>query len=198
MNSQAFGLADIGLKRKNNEDSFLINDHLGLYVVCEGIGGAAVGEIASWSAVNAIAKYLREHRGELTDGLPDDVKDQAEDVVEEVRELSRTSAKRTNLRTTLSLLIVQNGVGNIAYVGDSRIYLIRGTKIARLTTDHTMAIEVVESGLWTRKQADQSNLRNVLTRSLNREGVAKVETRAIRLRSGDRQTGRALRVVCGR
>jgi PPM family protein phosphatase len=163
-------LSDAG-PRHNNEDSYAVDSHRGIYVVCDGMGGHAAGERASHLAATAIL----ERYGENTT-----IEALAENPVAQIEELVRVVREANHLvYTTANSELESNGMGStvvcatihgelltVGHVGDSRAYLIRGGQVFRLTRDHSYVMDQVESGLMNEEQARQSELSNYLTRAL--------------------------------
>ena len=157
-------LTDVGRVRANNEDACGANPETGSYVVCDGMGGAAGGEIASRETAEAfLAEARQRFSGDMT----------LEDLQEAVGAANRTvytmSTRDRRLRgmgTTLVALqtVPQRGTLWVTHVGDSRCYRIRAGKIERLTCDHSVVEEQLRSGEITEAEARRSHLRNVITR----------------------------------
>jgi PPM family protein phosphatase len=150
MQIESFGISDIGLRRPRNEDRFLRDDRLGLYVVCDGMGGHRGGDVAAETAVAEIARYLRQ-RHTLVEQLSDDRRGRvlAQRMVRQairaahtrVRQLATDSLDLQGMGTTLTLLLVVDQWAMAAHVGDSRLYRIRDGRVERLTDDHTLAAQ---------------------------------------------------------
>ena len=172
-------MTDVGVKRTNNEDNYLINDELNLFVVCDGMGGHAGGEFASAIAVNTVEEVLTtiEIRPDAEGFEPSGEANTVELVREKLRYSIRLAGKRIHERaqvdseyqgmgTTCLALIVDGGNAFMAHVGDSRGYLIRDGKIEQLTEDHSLVNERVRAGLITEEEAKTHKLKNIITRSL--------------------------------
>lgn len=173
------GMTDVGVKRTNNEDNYLINDELNLFVVCDGMGGHAGGEFASAIAVNTVEEVLTtiEIRPDAEGFDPSGEPNTVELMREKLRYAIRLAGKRIHERaqvdseyqgmgTTCLALIVDGGNAFMAHVGDSRGYLIRDGKIEQLTEDHSLVNERVRAGLITEEEAKTHKLKNIITRSL--------------------------------
>jgi len=173
------GMTDVGVKRTNNEDNYLINDELNLFVVCDGMGGHAGGEFASAIAVNTVEEVLTsiEIRPDAENFSVEDGANPVEVAREKLRYAIRLAGKRIYQRaledteykgmgTTCLVLIVDNGNAFIAHVGDSRGNLVRDGKIEQITEDHSLVNERVRAGLITEDEAKTHKLKNIITRSL--------------------------------
>ena len=171
------GMTDVGVKRTNNEDNFLINDDLQLYVVCDGMGGHVGGEFASAIAVNTVEEVLTtiEFRPE-EHGLEGE-DDPIEVTREKVRYAVRLAGRRIfekaveepeykGMGTTCLALLVDEGNAYLGHVGDSRAYLVRDGTIEQLTEDHSLVNEKIKAGLLTPEEAKTHKLKNIITRSV--------------------------------
>ena len=181
----AQGHTDIGRARSGNEDYFLYDANLGLYVVCDGMGGHASGEVASKTAAEAVVEYVRTHRGEL-DGF-----DGSASACDRAGSLLRTaietaSGKVFNMAkgkaglhgmgtTCVALLFVKDKVV-MGHVGDSRIYLVRNATLHQLSEDHTYANDAIRHGMMTPEQAYASRYAEMITRAVGVQETVVVDT----------------------
>lgn len=191
------GLSDVGRKRASNEDAFFVDDALGLYIVCDGMGGHAAGEVASQEAVETV--YGMVKRGiaglhELEDP-PDEADVRAASRLMEsaiqaatymVFSMAEMDRGKAGMGTTLSALLVLGEFAVIAQVGDSRIYRVRGREVEQLTEDHTLIAWQLKQGLITPQEAQKSPHRNVITRAVGNRDYVQVDTMLADLREGDR------------
>jgi serine/threonine protein phosphatase PrpC len=170
----AAGLTDIGRVRVANEDNFGYDERLGIFVVCDGMGGHAAGEIASRIAVDAVLQYFRKHTPALNqNAYPDDAPlgarllaeavKQANDAILEYADAHRNTS---GMGTTLVAARFAEGNFSIANVGDSRIYLLREGELLQLTEDHSLVMEQVRRGMLTVEEAKRSSAQNIITRAL--------------------------------
>jgi protein phosphatase len=192
------GMTDVGVKRTNNEDNYLINDELSLFVVCDGMGGHAGGEFASAIAVNTVEEVLTsiEIQPDAEDFTVEDGANPVEMVREKLRYAIRLAGKRIYQRaqedteyqgmgTTCLVLVVDNGNAFMAHVGDSRGYLVRDGKIEQLTEDHSLVNERVRAGLITEEEAKTHKLKNIITRSLGFMEDVEIDLSVRAVRRGD-------------
>src|SRR5579863_118148 len=168
------GRSDVGRVRPSNEDHFGYDERLGIFVVCDGMGGHAAGEVASQIAVETVLSFFRqrkpssEERGFLNDApegarlLAEAVKQANDAILNYAEEHKNTSG----MGTTLVAARFADGVFSIANVGDSRIYLIREGQLLQLTEDHSLVMEQVRRGMITMEQARHSSAQNIITRAL--------------------------------
>lgn len=194
MKVSSWGKTDTGRAREHNEDSFLINASLGLYLVADGMGGHAGGEVASRLTVEVVERELaklHETAPELfTSEAPNGTLRRAlEQVVKEasreVFERSATDPLLHGMGTTLSGILLLKESAWIAHVGDSRVYLLRGGEISMLTEDHSLVQEQMKAGILTPEEARHSHLRNIITRSVGFEISVPVDIREVPIQEGD-------------
>ena len=180
------GQSEVGRVREVNEDRVLIIDEAGggaaLYAVADGLGGHAGGEIASAVAVDT-----------LRQGVPAllDRQRAAGEVLLQLFQRANTairaraaSADLSGMATTCTAVLIRDGTGVVAHVGDSRAYLLRGNEIRQLTTDHSLAEELARQGASGAPAAGLRIPRHLLTRALGSE-AAQVDIRTEALRPGD-------------
>jgi protein phosphatase len=181
------GVSDTGRVRETNEDRVLVLDNLGrgtaLYAVADGLGGHAAGNVASDLAVST-----------LHDDVPALVKQggsRAEALVLAIRRANTVihgrggSPDRSGMATTCTAILVDGRDGTVAHVGDSRAYLIRGREVRQLTTDHSLAAELVRQGGLAPADAGVHAQRHVLTRALGTAEDVQIDVITIPLRAGD-------------
>jgi serine/threonine protein phosphatase PrpC len=168
--SLAFAAAtDTGCKRANNQDSFGYNTDPHLYVVCDGVGGALAGEVASNTAVrNFIESFDAQSQATQQPELPIESRllHSIEQANHAVRELSASDARFSNMGTTLVCACIDGARAVIGNVGDSRAYLIREGVCVQITHDHSLIEEQLQNGLLTQEMAANSSLQSVITRAI--------------------------------
>jgi protein phosphatase len=193
----SFGATDVGKKRASNEDAFLVDDPLGLYVVADGMGGHAAGEVASQEAVETIygmvkqgLRALPQLAGELTNERARSACRLIEGAVQAatymVFALAELDRDKSGMGTTISALLVLGDYAVTAQVGDSRIYQIREGLVSQITEDHTLISWQLKQGLITPEEARRSPHRNVITRAVGNRDYVEVDTGLIVLMPGDR------------
>jgi protein phosphatase len=168
------GRTDVGRVRPSNEDHFGYDERLGVFVVCDGMGGHAAGEVASRIAVDTVLSFFRERQPRVEDDsyledaplgarlLAEAVKKANDAILDYADEHKNTSG----MGTTLVAARFSEGVFSIANVGDSRIYLFREGQLLQLTEDHSLVMEQVRRGMITLDQAKKSSAQNIITRAL--------------------------------
>ena len=185
------------MKREHNEDSFLVNEDLGLYVVCDGMGGHAGGETASRLAVQTIERELLSARlrpedpfaaaAPLTETpLAGALREAVEGACAAVFRSSRANPELNGMGTTCISLLLKDGQALIGHVGDSRVYLVRGEDVWQLSEDHSLVNEQVRAGLLTPDEAKHSRLKNIITRSVGFEEDVLVDLMGVETRPGDK------------
>ena len=191
----ASAVSDRGLKREGNEDQFLIDESLGLYIVCDGMGGHAAGEVAAERAIGFATEYLSansellENAAERPDGYFRVLKIAEEAIqaaCQEVHDLAKSSRGYEGMGTTMTMLVIVDDKAIMAHVGDSRMYLRRGGEIHQLTVDHTLANEMLLAGLLSPAEAAESRYQHMLTRCVGPHESVVVDTLLFDLLPGDR------------
>ncbi|HKY33403.1 MAG TPA: Stp1/IreP family PP2C-type Ser/Thr phosphatase [Candidatus Polarisedimenticolia bacterium] len=190
------GVTDVGRKREANEDCFAVVPEDQLFVVADGMGGHAAGEVASRLAVSAIADFIASTRrdAEITWPYEYDLSMSMEGNrlktairLANQRILDTISHKKDleGMGTTLVGAMVTNGRAYVGHVGDSRAYLVRAGRIQQLTSDHSWVNEQVKLGFLSKSDASRHPFRNVVTRALGSREDVVVDVAEQRLERGD-------------
>jgi serine/threonine protein phosphatase PrpC len=188
---EAAARSDIGRVRENNEDSCLLASALNLYVLSDGMGGLASGEVASRLTVETIVAHCRDAEVNpslalIGDRIPgvSDVSNRLASAVRLANRLVHETAQkhavaqdaiRAGMGATVVAVCVREGRLSLAHVGDSRAYRLRGDAFEQLTQDHSFIAEQVRRGMLTEKEAGRSHLQNVLLRALGVEAEVEVD-----------------------
>src|SRR5436305_5259960 len=178
---------DVGMIRSGNEDNFAVNagGDRGLFIVADGMGGHAAGEVASEMAVQIIELELSSIK---------DLEEKAssERVMEALRKANRNIHDRTitevdkqGMGTTASVLLLANNRYLIGQVGDSRVYLLRDGALKQLTKDHSYVQEQVDAGFLTPEQARYHPYSNVITRCVGASPDVQPDVYQGDIRTGD-------------
>jgi PPM family protein phosphatase len=188
-----FALTDIGLKRSQNEDAYAVYEHASrrkgtLFVLADGIGGHACGDIASQMACRGMSAFFD---GSERKSSAEDCAARLDRLIHSIDVSIRQEGERdpdcTDMGTTLSLLLVTEGFGVTAHVGDSRIYRLRSGTMEQITIDHTFVQDMIAEKWLSEKDAADHPLRHVLTRSVGTpEALENVETSILEVFRGDR------------
>lgn len=185
--------SDVGKVRQINEDSFLSEVDRGLFVVCDGMGGAASGEVASRIAVQTISQRLTQPPDGDDPGTGEhQFLPQTFRLAEAVRlanrsiyDQARTNAGQSGMGTTMVGVWLDQHIASLAHVGDSRAYLWHDNQLEPVTTDHSLVEAQVQAGLIDREQSLKSEHQNILLRALGRDAVVEVELSEVPMQPGD-------------
>lgn len=196
MKLSAAGLTDPGKVRSNNEDNYWVDAEIGLLIVADGMGGHLAGEVASQMAVDVVREQVVQ--GLKTGKIPSvgerqiHLSDRANLLGAAVRmanEIVHSSgqerAEKNGMGTTFVAALVGKDSVAVAHVGDSRLYLFRDGQLKQITRDHSLVAEQVAKGLMTQKQAEQSDVKNILTRALGVSPEVEVDLDEYPLFNGD-------------
>lgn len=183
INLEAAGRTDVGKVRTSNEDAFGYCLDAGVFAVCDGMGGAAAGEVASRLAVDTLIDRL------CAASSPEDRRIALEESIEAANRLVFAHAEQDTalqgMGTTLVAVAVQDHHALIGHVGDSRCYLFRAGQLTRQTNDHSLVDEQVRLGHMTQADADRSPLRNVITRAIGTQRSVDADITELPLEPGD-------------
>lgn len=196
MRLEAFAWTDPGPVRENNEDSFYVDEDAGLFVVADGMGGHAAGEVASRIAIETLRELLQGSLDPDETRLDRTVADPADVLRERLRYAMNQASVRirreaqanpawAGMGTTVCVLLIEGNQAHVAHVGDSRIYLLRDGQIHRLTRDHTVVQQEIDAGRLTPELARQVPHRNYLTQSVGYHGPVEPDTATRPLEPGD-------------
>lgn len=180
---------DIGRARSTNQDSFFagrIGESAVFAVVCDGMGGANAGNVASENAVRCISDYIvRSYRAEMTsDSVEQMLKNAVASANIELYDMSVGNPVYNGMGTTAVLALVKGTTAVIAHVGDSRIYLLNNG-VKQLTRDHSVVQSLIESGKITSEDAKVHPRKNVITRAVGAEENIAVDTAVLTLEDND-------------
>lgn len=196
MRVESHGVTDVGLKRSHNEDHFACDDELGLYLVADGMGGHAAGEVASHSAIKAIQEFIGRFCTEDDLTWPFDLDpdlNRTENALRisirlangQVCQQANEKEEYNGMGTTVVGLIVYGKKATVAHVGDSRLYRLRNASLELLTLDHSWVNEQLRNNIITEEEAKNHRWRNVITRALGNKADLEVEMNAFDVESGD-------------
>jgi Serine/threonine protein phosphatase len=187
---------DVGRMRAHNEDATYLDPELRILVLADGMGGYQAGEVASELAVKVIAETCRE--GMMSEAALAKIDPDA-GISVAMRQLQLAIEKANNricalahgkpelagMGTTIVAARFYDGRVGIAHVGDSRCYRLRDRELTQLTQDHSYVQEQVEKGLMTAEEAAHSQKKNLITRALGINSLARADTQEFRTRAGD-------------
>lgn len=185
------GLTDIGLRRSHNEDAIFRSDEAGLYLVADGMGGHACGEVASAMAIETVsAKFLSSDKEKPSLLLKEAIQEANRRIFDHSREKIKPSEGTETLTgygtmgTTIVALALSRESAAIAHVGDSRVYRLRNGRLELLTRDHTLAALQPPPGK-TPLATIPSKLKHILTRAVGTEARVEVDLREESVQPGD-------------
>jgi serine/threonine protein phosphatase PrpC len=164
---------DVGGKRKINEDALLARPDVGLWVVADGMGGHAAGDVASHAIVHPLEQMQRP------DALPDfveAVEDTLLSVNQQLRDYARDQLGGRTVGSTVVTLLLSQRTGVCLWAGDSRLYRLRNGQLTRLSRDHSAVQEMVEAGAISQAEADRHPKSNVITRAVGGAEVLYVDS----------------------
>ena len=183
INYMAAAVTDRGRKRSSNEDAFGYSVENGVYVVCDGMGGAAAGEIASSLAVDEMLRQMSVRDAELS--LPIAGEHAVRAANEAIFSRSRRNTRLKGMGTTLVALLAEERSAYVVNVGDSRCYRQRGRELQQLTLDHSLVEEQVRQGRMSVSEALRSPFRNVITRALGTHSRVTPDVFELEAEAGD-------------
>lgn len=194
---EAWLVTDVGVVRDHNEDSAFMETSKGFFIVADGMGGHAAGEVASAMAVETVRKMLEGARPEI-DAFrksPSDtgrrqlvqlLQNAVLSAHQAVYQRGQSEQDKAGMGTTLDVVLVAGPEAFVAHVGDSRTYLIREGRSSQITTDHTVAEVLVIEGKLTIEEAQVSPLRTILVNAIGVSADVGVEMAHVTLKRGDR------------
>jgi protein phosphatase len=190
------GATHVGLVRTNNEDCFRIVPAMNLFVLADGMGGEAHGEVASALAVETVIKHCIEGEenpaaplvGAAKPGLTGKsqrLQSAVHLANQKVFASAQEHPEQQGMGSTLTTAWIDGQQLSIAHVGDSRVYLLRTGQLQQLTSDHSLVAEQVRRGILTANEAEQSNLQSVLLRALGTQPEVEVDVEQVALFPSD-------------
>lgn len=175
-------ISDIGKVRKRNEDSYLVEEERGLFLVCDGMGGHRGGDVASNTAVQVIGSYIKDHPQLEPDQALQKAISRANLVIHNRGE---GDPNLHEMGTTVTAAYIRDNHIHVAHVGDSSLLLIRGNTIEKITRDHTLAQHMVGEGLLSPAEVRESSYNHILTRSLGTSIDVDIDSMRIEARVDD-------------
>ncbi len=190
MELEAHARTDPGPVRENNEDTMLVDEERGIFLVADGMGGHAHGEVAAQVAVDVVHRVLLQEQEDpdetrlMRDVDVDDPADQLRERLRyamnqasiAIRQRAREFEGGSDMGTTVVVLVVEEEQAHVAHVGDSRAYLLRGGRLQRLTRDHTVVQQEIDAGRLTPELARLVPHKNILTQSVGFHGPVEPDT----------------------
>lgn len=168
-------VSDVGLKRTLNEDfaSYLEKQEFKIYVVADGMGGHNAGEVASQMAAKQIVNYVNEKFSiSNTENL---VAEAIKKVNKDIFDFSNTNENLSGMGTTVTACFITEKFIHVANVGDSCCFAIKKNEIIKITKDHSLVQELVDSGNISEKEAENHPKKNIITRALGTNSTVNVD-----------------------
>jgi len=192
---RSFGGSDLGRRRQVNEDAYLCDDELGLWVVADGMGGHAAGEVASHEAIDNIYGMVKRGKARLTGDSKDPetmlraavrlLAGSVQSATYMIYAMSELDSRKSGMGTTISAMMAIGEYAVTAQVGDSRIYRVRNSEVEQLTEDHTLINWQLKQGIITLEEAKHSRHKNVITRAVGNRDYVQVDTGLVEIGDGD-------------
>jgi len=193
----SFASSDVGKKRSRNEDSFLINEELNLYLLADGMGGHLGGEFASKMSVTTIEEVIQAMNTDPEATVISGVNTEEADYGERLRYAIGVASGKIydralydpslkGMGTTTVAALFHEGYAYIANVGDSRAYLIHANKLRQITTDHSLVSEQLQAGVIREEDAKRHKLKNIITRSVGYQEEVEADVQKIEVHMGDK------------
>ncbi len=185
------------MKRDHNEDAYFASDDIPLYIVADGMGGHAAGEVASWEAIEAVHSMTRQganvmaaYRATPNDETMQELRRLVESAIQHATYMVYTIAEQDpthkGMGTTITAMLMAGNIAVLGSVGDSRAYLVRGDRTWQVTEDHTLVQLQMRAGLISPEEASRSPRGNVITRAVGPRDYVQVDTFVVPLQDGDR------------
>lgn len=191
---EAIGVSDVGRTRTNNEDYILMDPELNLYIVCDGMGGHAAGEVASRMAAESVRDHVLKNTRLLTrfngsqkarNKVEKLLRSAIQSASNEVFQFASRNQEMGGMGTTCLVLLLVGDSGFMGHVGDSRMYLARDHRIYQFSQDHTVFTESVSSGRVSYEEAGLNEYAHLLTRSVGPQPSVNVDTLVFEVAEGD-------------
>lgn len=164
--TESFGISDIGVSRKKNEDCFLEYPEKQFYALADGMGGHKAGEIAAENAVNLISSHFLNNPKDSKEELIEILFESIHKANQKIFSLSRDSMALRGMGTTFCCLSIQENYALFSHVGDSRIYRLHGSSLTKLTHDHSLIFDLLHTRHLEEDEPMPSPYKNVITKAL--------------------------------
>ena len=172
-----------GAVRALNEDSLLSLQAEGLWAVADGMGGHDAGDVASSSVIDALSHM---QRADSFDSSLDNLHALLHLANQGLLDANAESPRHRQPGTTVAALLLQGNEGALTWAGDSRVYRLRDGELKQMTRDHSQIQDLVDQGLVDAADAEQHPLAHVITRAIGFDAPARLDTRRLTVRAGDR------------
>jgi len=176
--------SDNGRVRDNNEDAFLCDSELGLYAVCDGMGGHAAGEVAAALALETLKEHVQSQKERFSTSGSESptpeawmkvIREGIEFACQRIYDLGRSSRGKHGMGTTCTALLLVDGKGVMGHVGDSRLYMLRNGRLSQLSEDHNYIAEALKLGVMTQAEVASCPFNNIITRAVGVQSTVCVD-----------------------
>lgn len=183
------GITNTGVVRRENQDDYRasqISQNMAWGVVCDGMGGARGGKVASRIGCDSVQNCFTQRIEECTAGGEDIfLADTLQYANSRIYETAQSTPEITGMGTTAVCVLIRGRIAHLCHAGDSRGYLLRGRELRQLTHDHSYVQELVDSGIITPQEAEHHPQKNIITRVLGVEPFVRPEYTRVELQPGD-------------
>ncbi len=197
MKQAGFGMTNVGRVRDHNEDKHLIVQDLGLYIVSDGLGGHAAGEVASEMVCATLGTFIKDNKHVIVDYAKTPTNEKRQKVLRLVREAIDQASNTINMEAeldvqkrgmgaTLAMVLVAGNNAIVAHVGDSRVMMFRDDKCHQLTEDHSSLSEQLRKGVITADEAIRTRIKSRITRCIAHNISSDPDLLHVELAPGDR------------
>jgi protein phosphatase len=199
MKARGWAVTDVGKTRDHNEDSFLVNDRIGLFAVADGMGGHLGGERASRMAVEVLDREINQGItlgvtdtneeiravGSAPNPIATSLRQAVGEATRSIWYAAQNDSEYSGMGTTLTGMLFHKGRATLCHVGDSRAYLYRHGQTRQITEDHSWIQEQVRAGIITADDVLASRFRNIITRSVGFEPTVEPDIITLPVEAGD-------------
>jgi protein phosphatase len=179
------GRTDVGIVRAGNEDAFLMIPDAGVFIVADGMGGHAAGEVASEMAVTIVSKALQQVAGRSDADAAEIIRRSLVDANAEIFKRTLVEQDKRGMGTTATAMVINGERYMVGQVGDSRAYVLRDGQLLQITKDHSYVQEQVDAGYLTLEQARTHPYSNVITRCVGANADVAPDVYGGTLHAGD-------------
>ncbi len=175
--------SDVGRVRQKNEDRCGYDQNAGIYIVCDGMGGQAGGEVAAELAMRTMLEFYAQPG--LSGDLENDLRTAIHTANSAILQAAEADMRYQKMGSTVVAVSIRDSTAAVGNLGDARAYLLRDGVLRQVTTDHSLVAEQVRRGLLSREQAETSPWKNVVTRALGGAETTEPDVEVIQLQTND-------------
>ncbi len=172
---ECYGCSDVGLRRTNNEDAFVINPDLGFFALADGMGGAAAGEVASQAFAKTVSEVFSKNGKQPERDILELVQKSFRLANERVLGLAENNPHNHGMGCTAELIAFDYQKFVLGHVGDSRTYFLRNGQMQQITHDHSLVQGHIDRGVISKNEAKESSKRNIILRAVGTDETLSVD-----------------------